>query len=323
MALTEAEELELLELEALEAEGATTPQEPSLLRKAAQVATTPIRGFRGLGVTTQKLVEGAPLQESLQRGAEATKPGYEAQPGEKIGAAVGGMAPFLPLAAIGGVPAALIAGGSNVAEQFSEKGKVEPIEAAASTLLAGLGKPVAKAGVGVTKAGVKLAKLGNVRPTEVVGKEIEALERASGARAKDFLKEQLPKVGKTVEKARTDIDKIGATLAKAQEKGIDLSAKWVTRQKDRVGLILDKFLPKPGEVTQAGRSLGQDAIKKASQIKEILSQKLGGKLPERIPLAKEFAKGKQKEAVMKALEQVPIVGRPIKTIRKMGKILEK
>jgi len=180
------------------------------------------------------------------------------------------------------------------------------------------GMKAAKAlGKSATPIVKRASKLFAARSPKVVGAEIEAVERAAGARPSSILKETLPKVGRTADKARVEIDRIARTLDRAKEKGADLSSKWLLRQKDRLGLILDKYIPKPGEVSQAGRSLGQDAVAKASKIKEMISQSLGKKIPERVPLAEEFAAGMTREkALKKAGQGVPnIIRKPFQATK--------
>lgn len=77
------------------------------ISNVSSVATTPIRGMRGVGVGAQRIIEGDSPSDALNRAAAATKPGYVPGPGEKIGAFGGEMlatAPFL--AAMGGGPLA-------------------------------------------------------------------------------------------------------------------------------------------------------------------------------------------------------------------------
>ena len=111
----------------------TTPTGlPQIVQKGAQVITTPERGMRGVGVGTERLLEGVspatfiPPQlninpqdfitagsqmvqnapNALERAAEAVQPGFVPQEGEKIGSAIGSTVGALPLAtAMSGVGA--------------------------------------------------------------------------------------------------------------------------------------------------------------------------------------------------------------------------
>lgn len=64
----------------------------------------PARGLKGVGVATERAILGDSLNDSLNRGTEATKVGYEPKDGEKLGNFAGEMADprTYPLNAVGG-----------------------------------------------------------------------------------------------------------------------------------------------------------------------------------------------------------------------------
>jgi hypothetical protein len=156
MPLSETEELELLELEnqnALAAQSSSgSVAEPPLTdriggaaRKAAEVLATPVRGFRGIGVGAQRLMEGDQLGQALDRAAAATKPGFQPKEGERLGASAGEIAataPMMVLTGGGGLMAqvlkgALSSGALTAVMEASDRGDVEPIGIATSTALGG------------------------------------------------------------------------------------------------------------------------------------------------------------------------------------------
>ncbi len=96
-----------------------------LLQRAGEAISAPFRGFRGLGVGAQHLIQGEGVGASLERAAEAVKPGFEPRPGEKIGSFVGEMAPTLPLGAAS-LPARLAASAAQAGgERLAETGSVK------------------------------------------------------------------------------------------------------------------------------------------------------------------------------------------------------
>jgi hypothetical protein len=69
----------------------------SLLQRGAQIITTPMRGIRGLTVGGERLLAGDSLGQAADRAAAATQPGYQPQPGEKIGATAGDIIGSAPM----------------------------------------------------------------------------------------------------------------------------------------------------------------------------------------------------------------------------------
>lgn len=110
----------------------------------SQIATTPQRGMRGLGVGIQSLIEGQESSIALERAVEAVKPGFEPKEGERLGSFVGETIGAMPLATAltGGAAAAPQAlfgkqaifsalkgagGGASISaiEQASERGDID------------------------------------------------------------------------------------------------------------------------------------------------------------------------------------------------------
>lgn len=167
---------------------------PEIVKKTAQTLMTPVRGFRGIGVGTQKLLKNIPLRnivpggamtptdvmnaiknvpEALQRSAEATKPGFVPLPGEQTGAALGEMAGFggltAPLAAINPattlgktVYGALTAGGLSTAQDISEEGKISPLKTGINTAIGG-GIPLVTSPTAKKLAGKLAGQFGKIQ----------------------------------------------------------------------------------------------------------------------------------------------------------------
>lgn len=145
MALTEAEELELLELEEQEAMGGQgqlgdvdDQAGSSIVRGLGRVATAPFRGYRGVAVGLEKMISSPTRPaEALYRASEAVQPGFRPQGiGETIASIAG---ESVPLAPVGGALASgktlaqmakLGATGAaySAATQASEEGTISPVE---------------------------------------------------------------------------------------------------------------------------------------------------------------------------------------------------
>jgi len=132
----------------------TELEEPGFLQKAAQLIETPARGFAGISIIGQRLQAGDTLLDAFQRGAEATKPGFEPAPGEAgvvgaakfigrtplfIGATValgaGGVAAGLSRAAISAIEFGGATAVAKTVEDFAEKGETNPTGVAFSAAL--------------------------------------------------------------------------------------------------------------------------------------------------------------------------------------------
>lgn len=117
---------------------------PEPYKTAAQVITMPGRGTRALGVGIERALpslrhgQRMGLSYALERATAATKPGYEAIPGEKLGAFAGGLVDPINIAANALLPGgtflkamasgALAGAGSNLLDQAST-GKINLGEA--------------------------------------------------------------------------------------------------------------------------------------------------------------------------------------------------
>lgn len=130
----------------------TIEEKSNALQKTAQVLETPIRGFRGLGVGIQKAIpairrgvaEPGELQDALFRAAEATKPGFKPQPGERMGAMVGEAAATAPVFAAAApasaaltmkmVGSGLASGTLQAINDASEKGDISIAKTSVSAL---------------------------------------------------------------------------------------------------------------------------------------------------------------------------------------------
>lgn len=294
-------------------------QAPSIPRQIAQAATTPIRGFRGMGVTAQRLVEGSPLQEALQRGSEATKPGFEPRPGEKIGSAIGSATPFLPLAALGGIPAAAASGGTSALEQLSEKGKINPVETALSTVLGGIAKPAAKAGVGAAKLGAKVYSTVTAPPLEETGKKIGGILAKTGARPARTLEATVQKPPININAAINELNSLGKKSSDFKKQ----SLKWLYDKKERVNAIITSYTKNPSRQENLGKAALDKAMKMQESLEQMFKTKMSKKAPEYKSLAKDYSLGRKREDVKKILEGVPVIGKTYKSMRQVKKILDK
>lgn len=135
----------------------------------------PIRGYRGIGVGLERYMLGDSPSKALERSAAAIEPGYMPREGERLGSAIGTVAPTGPMG-VGG--AALALGGSAGAENLAEGKSVGEASstAARDTILNLLLGKAAESGVpALTKAikgtptklselltNVKANKFGNV-----------------------------------------------------------------------------------------------------------------------------------------------------------------
>lgn len=130
---------------------------PPAVQLGAKALLTPGRGLRGLGVMAQKLGHavrtGNPkdlnMQDIVSRASAATQPGYQAQPGEKLGSFGSALVDPVNLAAglipgQGGILKSIasgagLAGGANLLDQ-AEQGRIDPKRLLGSSAIgAGLG----------------------------------------------------------------------------------------------------------------------------------------------------------------------------------------
>jgi len=172
--------------------GAAAPDDGlrGTVKNVMSAAATPIRGFRAMGVGAEKMITGDQgdltsvsgvrerVAEASQSAADATKPEYVPQEGEKIGAFVGEMAPTLV------IPEAKVIQGATKVAQF--------VNAAATGALFGLGSSTAE----------KLAEKGFVDATDA--KEIATRTAATAAfagAASHVLRSVFSRFGKLVSKS--------------------------------------------------------------------------------------------------------------------------
>lgn len=171
---------------------------PRPLQEAAKFITGPGRWGRGVGVGAQQLIQGKGPLDSAVRASAAMQPGYEAPPGERIGAFAGGLVDPINLGANAVLPGgsflkslasgAAMAGGSNILDQASQ-GKINTGEAG---LVSGIG-----AGIGALTHG--LAKL----PSAFLRKAPAILESTSGTPERAT---ELFKANKDIAKTHTGLE---------------------------------------------------------------------------------------------------------------------
>ncbi len=172
---------------------------PPLVQDAAELATTPQRGFRGIGVGMEKALEGVSpmafmpggtptpqeasmvaqnIPTAIERASAAVQPGYNPEAGERIGSFVGEMIGSAPLTyALGGGPlavtaplsgkvalGALSAGTLSAIEQASERGDIKAIPMAVS---AGIGGTIPLIGPTLKMIGRMLFGAGTIVATKV------------------------------------------------------------------------------------------------------------------------------------------------------------
>ena len=165
--MTETEELEYLTLKkkkAMAGASSATPQPqggipvPPAVSSAARAITMPGRGFRGMGVGLEQLMlHPSRPGAALSQAADAVQPGFEAGPGQKLGAFAGGFGDPVNLAANEVLPGgsflkslaggAMMGSGSSLLDQLSQ-GKINRgqtgLSGAAGGLIGGLTHGMAK-----------------------------------------------------------------------------------------------------------------------------------------------------------------------------------
>jgi hypothetical protein len=142
----------------------------------------------------------------------------------------------------------------------------------------------------------KLGKIAFAPSLAKSGAAVGEAEIAAGARLPRAT-ETLAKVGRTAEKARLEVDKIGNTLENFAEREKVPTGRYLTRQKDRLDLILSKF----GKNNNAKDQLGQDAYVKASAIKKQIVASLNQQIPERVEPAAQYAAGMTRKKIVKGI----------------------
>ena len=277
MALTPQEELELLQLEEEEAQagGQTSPT-----AQPEQPQTPPESKMRGFA---RKVAGALPVAGAVGLPTVAALgSGGTSLPASALLAGLGGGA------GVAGKQMILRAlGDKDVPQTSGEAAKEIGIEGAKDAALTFLG------GKALQGAG-KVAKVAFAPSLAKSGAAVGEAEIAAGARLPRAV-EKLATVGRTAEKARGEIDKIGKTLENLAEQKAQPTARYLTRQKDRLSLILNKF----GKNNNAKDQIGQDAFVKASAIKKRIVDALNAQIPERVGPASQYAAGKTREKIVR------------------------
>lgn len=99
-----------------------------------EAISQPFRGFRGIGVGTERLLLGDSPTAALEAANRAVTPGYVPAEGEKIGAFAGGVAPLAPLGLPAGIAASMIGSGSEKLAETSSLGDASNEAAKAGAL---------------------------------------------------------------------------------------------------------------------------------------------------------------------------------------------
>lgn len=203
------------------------------VKEGVKALTLPIRGYQALGVTEANLLSGKGLGDSLQRGAEATKPEFEAEgKPEKVGAFVGRAVPEtvatmgIPGAGAGASKLAKLGYGAlrsgagaaeaTVLDQAATTGKVDPytipVAAATGTALHLSVVPALQGASRLFKAfGSFLAKppsasVGEAAANAPAGTTGDTASVAATAmRARKALEEVRANVGQTLGQARESV----------------------------------------------------------------------------------------------------------------------
>ena len=218
-------------------------------KEIGEVASLPLRGTRGLGVGTQRLIEGDTASQALERAAAATEPGYTPRPGEKLGAFIGEVGP-LSLTPGGLIPGAAIAGGTAAAEKLAETGDIPKaattgaltgsVALATGTLLKGTlgGLRTSYRGVVSLGKGVSRKIIDNVFDT--AGKSSPPVKEAA-----EIFFSKLKSLGQTADEAIKEATTKSGTLSKAAEQSGEAG---VLRAKQAAasGLETATNLPKGG-----------------------------------------------------------------------------
>lgn len=273
MALSESEELELLELENENALAATpksgmekftklasdTLEKGPItavkdnLRTVGEGLSAPTRGLRGLGVLAEKEVQAAlpggyePTQEeALTRAAEATKPGYRPQPGEKIGSIVGESALLAPVAGVVPMAAGMAAqaGSERLAEtgDIKKAGSTAAIHGATGLVVGGAAK-----GTEALLVGLQSLYRGLVGSAKGVSKKVvdEVFETASGdatPTVKEAASKFFERLTKLKNEANEGLEKATSTPGRsvAAEDVAEEAAKYAQALSDEVRTLSDE-----------------------------------------------------------------------------------
>lgn len=261
---------------------------PKPLEKAAEAITTPIRGFRGLGVGAQRLMSGINLPAlaipgstptpqnvatmasnfplALERAAEATKKGYTPTKGERTGALLGETAAITGLTA----PLAMLApqriaaqaalegamgGGVSALSDISETGRFFPKRTASMAAL-GAGLPLLK---------TKAAQDTMAKAAGMAGRIQSGVEQREGARLfKDpgaFLSPPESVAGAKLGASRAErgLKKIGQSVKETVSPEATESRKYVEKISEKYSLsrLGRSEPPTSSELLKAKQSLNK------------------------------------------------------------------
>lgn len=269
MALSEAEELELLELEAQEAaagQPAPQAQEKGILEKGYDILNTPRRGIQMLTDVTKNALPETGQSTSVAKNVAVGLPRYATE-------VAGEMAADL----------------------------VHPVSLVTAGLAEGAGpalKLARKSVPLIEKVAPGIAKVarGAIAPTvENAGKAIGAAERAAGI---DVTEEALnaPRTRKTIISFANRLKNVvkNPNLAEA------VDAKTLNSLKTQTGDILD-FLKVAREGATPKQLVSKGTIARLSQIKEALGKAVGTAEPAVGEALKDFAASKGRQAVIRTL----------------------
>ena len=282
---------------------------PASVQKAAEIIETPQRGMRALGVGVQKLIEKVPMTalnpltsifspvsqaeaaaqlglnapEALERAAEATKPGFEPQEGEKLGSFIGETVGSLPLAtaATGVSPAVTLATPAKLAYQIIRSG-------VAGGALTGIHQA---ANIGAIRPGeiAKNAGISSVLPMIKPGAEVlrkfifrralppilQATAKVPEEATRNLLDDPklLKKYKGTEEEISSNIIKVQAAILEARKRVGDI----LNKAKERIGVNVT--LPEKRQMISQAGSLSRSPKVIMSSFEDFLA---GNKPPSEI-----------------------------------------
>ena len=255
-------------------------------QKLAEVASTPFRGTRGLGVGALQLARTRSPSEAVSRASEAVQPGFEPKGfTESVVSGISEAAPILPLAAGGGLPAAAGFAGQSAVTQKADTGEISPLQTAIAGGLGAFGGPVTKAAASTAKAAGKAIIPGS---TKRIG------EKIAEAEAKEGIRQVIPTVKSFAEDlglpkgARSFSDIVNTVKAKL-DAGIALKPQQLADFDELVNVMFT--LRKISGKTKTGAVTAQTAREARKQLNKII--------PGREALTKEFGKIKKIQKLIK------------------------
>lgn len=249
-------------------------EKPNMLKEVGKIALeTPLRaaglakqGLTGLGVAAQRAIEG---KSNLDRTADAVKPGFVPESGEKIGAFLG---PTVPALATGNIPAAMAIAGStkagerlNAGDDLGDAAQAGAIDAAvtgatslavpgALSIAGNLSSKMAQKSFGFSSAAIRRLGLGKVKDiatTLAKEKVIDPLgRRAVTLQRVDKL------LGRTGEKIGEILDNSQAVI-NPNDVAMEMANKLLPKAK---GPLYDKAAKVAEEVVDTITALGEGNV---------------------------------------------------------------